>query len=159
SGGEYEGFAGYHYGYNPSLFAERVRDALALIGAIRDNPEPRADQILVAGVEGAGVIAATATALAPTAVHQLACDTGGFRFAQLDNVWDVNFLPGAAKYGDVPALLALCAPIKTTVVGETQGSATGVASAFATAKGRVDFVGVTPSPAVDAVVNALTGRK
>lgn len=159
SGGEYEGFAGYHYGYNPSLFAERVRDALALIGAIRDNPEPRAHQILVAGVEGAGVIAATATALAPTAVHQLACDTGGFRFAQLDNVWDVNFLPGAAKYGDVPALLALCAPIKTTVVGETQASATGVASAFATAKGRVDFVGVTPSPAVDAVVNALTGRK
>jgi dienelactone hydrolase len=159
SGGAYEGFAGYHYGYNPSLFAERVRDALALIGEIRDDKKRRVDQILVAGVEGAGVIAAAATALAPTAVHQLACDTQGFRFAQLDNAWDVNFVPGGAKYGDVPALLALCAPVTTTVVGETRGSAVGVASAFAVAKGRLDFVGVTPSTAVEAVVNALTGRR
>ena len=159
SGGAYEGFAGYHYGYNPSLFAERVRDALALIGEIRDDKHHRADQILVAGVEGAGVIAAAATALAPTAVQQLACDTGGFRFAQLDNAWDVNFVPGGAKYGDVPGLLALCAPVKTTVVGETRGSAAGVASAFAVAKGRVEFAGVPTSGAVDAVVNALTGRQ
>lgn len=159
SGGAYEGFSGYHYGYNPSLFAERVRDALALIGAIRDDKWQRPHQIYVAGVEGAGVIAAAATALATSAVRQLACDTGGFRFAQLDNAWDVNFVPGGAKYGDVPALLALCAPIKTTVVGETRGSVAGVASAFAAAKGQVEFVGVTQSAAVDAVVNALTGRK
>ncbi len=159
SGGAYEGFSGYHYGYNPTLFAERVRDALALIGAIRDDKWQRPHQIYVAGVEGAGVIAAAATALAPSAVRQLACDTGGFRFAQLDNAWDLNFVPGGAKYGDVPALLALCAPIKTTVVGETRGSVAGVASAFAAAKGQVEFVGVTQSAAVDAVVNALTGRK
>jgi hypothetical protein len=44
-------------------------------------------------------------------------------------------------------------------VGETRGSAVGVASAFAVAKGRVDFVGVTPSSAVEAVINALTGRR
>ena len=159
SGGAYEGFSGYHYGYNPSLFAERVRDALALIGAIRDDKWQRVHQISVAGVEGAGVIAAAATALAPSAVRQLACDTGGFRFAQLDNAWDVNFVPGGAKYGDVPALLALCAPVKTTVVGEARGSVAGVAPAFAAAKGQVEFVGVTQSAAVDAVVNALTARK
>ncbi len=159
AGGAYEGFAGYHYGYNPSLFAERVRDALALIGEIRDDKEARANKILVAGVEGAGVIAAATTALAPTAVHQLACDTAGFRFAHLDNVWDVNFVPGGAKYGDVPALLALCAPVTTTVVGETPGSAAGAAAAFAVAEGRVNFVGVTQSSATDAVVNALTSRK
>jgi len=159
SGGAYEGFAGYHYGYNPSLFAERVRDALSLIGEIRDDKTHRADHIRVAGVEGAGVIAAAATALAPTAVRRLACDTGGFRFAQLDNVWDVNFVPGGAKYGDVPALLALCAPIKTTVVGETRGSAVGVPSAFAVAKGQVEFAGVSQSAAVVAVVNALTSRR
>ncbi len=159
SGGAYQGFSGYHYGYNPSLFAERVRDALALIGAVRDDKWHRPHKIFVAGVEGAGVIAAAATALAPSAVRQLACDTGGFRFAQLDNAWDVNFVPGGAKYGDVPALLALCASVKTTVVGETRGSVAGVASAFAVAKGQVEFVGVTQSAAVDAVVNALTSRK
>ena len=159
SGGAYEGFAGYHYGYNPSLFAERVRDALALIGEISYDKEHRANQILVAGVEGAGVIAAATAALATTAIHELACDTQGFRFAQLENVWDVNFVPGGAKYGDVPGLLALCAPVKTTVVGETQGFAAGVAPAFAIAKARVDFVGVTQAEAVDAVVNALTALK
>ncbi len=159
SGGAYEGFAGYHYGYNPSLFAERVRDALALIGEIRDNQDHSAKQIRVAGVEGAGVIAAAATALATGAVHQLACDTAGFRFAQLDNVWDINFVPGGAKYGDVPALLALCAPVTTTVVGETRGSAAGVAWAFSAAKGRVEFADLNQSPAVTAVVRALTGRK
>ncbi len=159
SGGAYEGFAGYHYGYNSSLFAERVRDALALIAEIRDDKTHRADRILVAGVEGAGVIAAAATALASSAVNELACDTGGFRFAQLNNAWDVNFVPGAVKYGDVPGLLALCAPVKTTLVGETRASAGGVASAFACARGRVEFLGLPPSAPVEAVVNALTGRK
>ena len=71
----------------------------------------------------------------------------------------MNFVPGGAKYGDVPALLALCAPIQTTVVGETRGSVAGLASAFAAAKGQVEFVVVTQSAAVDAVVNALTGQK
>jgi dienelactone hydrolase len=155
--GDYEGFAGYHYGYNPAIFAERVRDALALIGEIQHDKKHRADKILVAGVEGAGVIAVAATALASTVVQQLASDTDGFRFAKLDNVWDVNFLPGAVKYGDVPAMLALCAPVKTTVIGETKGSAAGLAAVFATAGGEVDFVSATESTPEDLVVNALTG--
>ncbi|NOS70592.1 MAG: acetylxylan esterase [Verrucomicrobia bacterium] len=159
SGGAYEGFAGYHYGYNPSIFAERVRDALTLIAEIRDDNKHSARRILVAGVEGAGVIAATATAMSPGTVHQLGCDTGGFRFAQLDNAWDVNFLPGAAKYGDVPAILSLCSPVKTTLIGETRGSVTGVASAFAVAKVQVEFAGASKSNPVNAVVNALTGHK
>jgi dienelactone hydrolase len=159
SGGEYEGFSGYHYGYNPSLFAERVRDALALIGQIRDDKIHPARRILVAGVEGAGVIAAAATALAPAAIHHLACDTEGFRFAKLSNVWDVNFLPGAAKYGDVPALLSLCAPVRTTVIGESQNSAGGVAATFAAAKGKVEFPGAGIAASVDAVVSALIDRK
>jgi hypothetical protein len=135
-GGAYEGFSGYHYGYNPSLFAERVRDALAVIGQLRDDKDLRATRILVAGVEGAGLIAAAATALAKDAVHELVCDTEGFRFAQLADVWDVNFVPGAAKYGDVPAILSLCAPVKTTILSETQESATGIPVAFAAAGGE-----------------------
>jgi hypothetical protein len=126
----YEGFAGYHYAYNPTLFAERVRDALTLIAAIRDDQQHHARHILVAGVEGAGVIAAAATALAEGAVHHLACDTEGFRFAKLNNVWDVNFVPGAEKYGDVPAILSLCAPTRTTIAAETMLSAEGVLSSF-----------------------------
>ena len=159
SGGDYEAFSGYHYGYNPALFAERVRDALALIALVRDDARQPVRQILVAGMEGAGAIAATATALAPGAVHALVCDTEGFRFGKLENVWDVNFLPGAAKYGDLPAILGLCAPVKTTVLGETKDSAPGVAGTFALAKGRLQFTGPAKSAPAVAVANALTGRK
>jgi len=113
----FEGFAGYHYGYNPSLFAERVGDALAMIAMIRDNEKHRTDRILVTGVDGAGVIAAAAAALSGSTVNELVTDLEGFRFATLTSVWDVNFLPGAVKYGDVRGILSLCSA-KTTALGK-----------------------------------------
>ena len=155
----FKGSAVFYYGYNSGVFAERVRDALALIAIIRDDKSHPADHISVAGVEGAGIVAAAATALSTSTVNQLACDTGGFRFARLDNIWDVNFLPGAAKYGDVPALLSLCAPVKTTVIGENQASAAGVADTFSAAKGRVDFLSSPQVSPLDLVVNALIGSQ
>lgn len=115
----YGAFSGYHYGYNPSLFAERVHDALAMIGMIRDNEKHRTQKIIVAGSEGAGVIATATTAIARSSVDRAVLDTEGFRFAKLNNVWDVNFVPGAVKYGDVPALLFLCNSVTLTVLGET----------------------------------------
>jgi len=33
---------------------------------------------------------------------------------------DPQFLPGAVKYGDVPALLALCAPSEVFIAGEKE---------------------------------------
>ena len=42
-------------------------------------------------------------------------DATGFRFGDITEIRDVNLLPGAAKYGDVPALLALCAPTPLTI--------------------------------------------
>jgi hypothetical protein len=153
----YEGFSGYHYGYNPTLFAERVRDALSVIAAARDDHAHRAHHVLLAGVEGAGPIAAAATALAKGAVQQLVCDTQGFRFAKLDSVWDVNFVPGAEKYGDLPAMLALCAPTHTTLVGETIVSAEGVVSCFRVAGGRVRFAGAGQGGSADSVARILVG--
>jgi len=104
----YEGFAGYQYGYNPPLFAERVGDALAARAVLRGDPRRPVDRIVVAGVEGASAIAAATAALAGPTVQELVLDDPSFRFAKLDNVWDVNFVPGAEKYGDLPALLDLC---------------------------------------------------
>jgi hypothetical protein len=134
-----------------------VRDALSLIATIRDDQQHRARHILVGGVEGAGVIAAAATALAQPAVYRLACDTEGFRFAGLDNVWDVNFVPGAEKYGDVPAILSLCAPTRTTIAGENLLTAEGVVSSFALANGHVEFAGGSKASGVDSVASALAG--
>jgi dienelactone hydrolase len=128
----YEGFAGYHYGYNPSLLAERVRDALAMVAMIRDNDRHRTERVLIAGVEGAGVIAAATAALSGDAVNELAIDLEGFRFAKLNDVWDVNFEPGSVKYGDTPGLLSLCL-MKKAVLGES-----GAAGPEAVARALID---------------------
>ena len=45
-------------------------------------------------------------------------DTSGFRFANLKNHWDANFLPGAVKYGDIAGLLTLNAPFDTVLIDE-----------------------------------------
>jgi hypothetical protein len=53
-----------------------------------------------------------ATRTMPERGARAAIDTSGFRFAQLTDVYDAGFLPGAAKYGDLPGLLALAAPAR-----------------------------------------------
>jgi hypothetical protein len=45
-------------------------------------------------------------------------DTGGFRFGKVAEIHDVNFLPGGAKYFDLPGLLALGAPGEVLLAGE-----------------------------------------
>ncbi len=154
----YEGFSGYHYGYNPTLFAERVRDALALTAALRHDRKHPAHHIFLAGVEGAGPIAAACTALSGKAVSHLICDTAGFRFGNLSSVWDLNFLPGAQKYGDLPGLIALCAPVKTTLVGETIVSAEGAISTYRLAGGKVTFKSSSPAHTLEPVLETLTSR-
>ena len=47
-------------------------------------------------------------------------NTAGFRLGSVLDLRDPNFLPGGAKYGDVPGLLALGAPGRTWVAGETE---------------------------------------
>jgi hypothetical protein len=49
-------------------------------------------------------------AQAKGAVTRAAVNTEGFRFADLEDVYDIDFMPGAAKYDDLPGLLALSGP-------------------------------------------------
>ncbi len=107
-------FAGYTYGYNDTLFAQRVHDILTVIGAM----VPDAGSISVVGTDGAGPWVAAACAVAGEAVARVAVDTRGFRFRNLEDYRDENFLPGATKYGDLPAMLALMAPRPLWLAGE-----------------------------------------
>ncbi len=101
--------AGYTYGYNHPLFAQRVHDILTLLSFIQfDEHEPR--DIYLAGVGGAGPLVAIARLLAADAVASTIVDTQGFRFVDIASWRDANFLPGAVKYGDLPGLLAAGAP-------------------------------------------------
>jgi hypothetical protein len=110
-------YAGFTFAYNDTLFAQRVHDILTLVAFVRHDPH-QPHQVHLVGVNGAGPWVAAARAQAGAAVDRAAIDTQGFRFAELTTYRDVNFLPGAVKYGDLPALLALSAPHPLALAGE-----------------------------------------
>ena len=102
-------FSGFTTGYNHPLFAQRVHDLLSIVAFAR-NHEQKPERIDLVGLDGAGAWVAAAATQAGPAIDRAAIDTAGFRFAKLTEIDDVNFLPGAVKYGDVPGLLSLAAP-------------------------------------------------
>jgi len=114
-------FAGYTLGYNHSLFSQRVHDLLTLISSTVFH-ERQPEQVHLIGLNGAAPHAICAAAIARDKLASLAVDTHGFRFAGITQIRDVNLLPGAVKYGDLPSLLTLCLPIRTAVAGETPES-------------------------------------
>ncbi|MHC4435170.1 MAG: hypothetical protein ACYTBS_25330, partial [Planctomycetota bacterium] len=122
-----EGYAGWTYCYNLPVFAHRVHDILAVMAFVE------ADEIDAVGLNGAGHLATAAVAQAKGAVARAAIDTEGFRFADLEDVYDVDFMSGAAKYDDLPGLLALAAPTQLWLTGEGKEAPLVVKSAFAAA--------------------------
>jgi hypothetical protein len=138
-------FAGYTLGYNHPLFAQRVHDVLTLISATKYH-EQMPEEVHLVGVNGAGVFVATACALAGSVVTSGAVDTAGFRFAQITDIRDVNLLPGAVKYGDVPAILALCAPVKLAVAGESKEKLAVTEATYKAATGTLEILATDPSP-------------
>jgi dienelactone hydrolase len=116
----------YTFGYNRPLFAQRVHDVLTMLRLVQSDQEHGTQKVHLVGLGPvAGPIAAGARAQAGGAVERAAIDTGGFRFASLKKFGDPMFLPGAVKYGDMRALLALGEPDKTWLAGEPGGKAAG----------------------------------
>jgi dienelactone hydrolase len=129
-------FAGYTYGYNHPLFAQRTHDVLTVVRFLRtaregDHPPPTS--VALVGLGSRGPIAAAARAVAGDALDRVALDTGGFRFGGLLDYRDPAFLPGAGKYLDIPGLLAAAAPRPLWLAGEA--TVPGVASAAAQVTG------------------------
>ncbi len=117
----------YTYGYNASLFAERARDVQTLVHLLRRDPNllqkeapepPR--RVAIVALGDVGPIGAAARALAGDAVAAAVIGKGNFRFAGLTDLWSPDFLPAAAKYGDLPGLLALATPRPLFLLGEIQ---------------------------------------
>ena len=121
--------AAYTFGYNPSLFAQRVHDLLGLIELARES-EPRPDSLCLVGLDGAGPWVAAARAIAGSAVDRAVIETGGFRFGKVLEIHDANFLPGGANYFDLPGLLALGAPGDVLLAGEGAEAPELVRSAY-----------------------------
>lgn len=112
----------YTFGYNPTVFAERVQDVLAVIRYVRDH-ERRSSRIDLVALDGTAPVATAARAQARGAVGRAVLGLGAFSFSSLRDLRHPDFAPGAAKYGDVDGLLALAAPGATLVFGRSeQGS-------------------------------------
>ena len=111
-----------------SLFAKRVADVVATIelaSQLSFAAGGRA-QCHLCGLGGTAAALATAACVKANGLQQseppvaaLAVDTQGFRFERdVGSIYDANFLPGAVKYGDLPALLELTAPPPLWLAGE-----------------------------------------
>lgn len=111
-------FAGFTYGYNSPLFAQRVHDVLTVLAHARSHAE-KPEKINITGTGIGGLWAAAAAAQCdPGTIDTAQLATSGHRFANLTDYLHQNFLPGIVKYGDVPALLALGTSKALIVDGE-----------------------------------------
>ena len=126
---------GHVYGFNPPLVVRRTHDVMNVVAALGSSPALKASRVILAGTDGAGPVAAVAAAMLNRAVAGAVIDTGGFRFAAVEDQFDPLFVPGAVKYGDLPALLALSQSLDPVVLGEA--GARGGTDATATAALRL----------------------
>jgi len=110
--------AAYTFGYNRALFAQRVHDVLTVLRFIRTHERPSRQVSAVALGPVTGPVLAAALAVSGNALDAAACDTHGFRFGDVADLWDVRFLPGGAKYGDLPGFLALTRTPSLWIAGE-----------------------------------------
>jgi hypothetical protein len=122
-------FAGYTLGYNHPRFSHRVHDLLAVI-AFASGSDRKPEAIHLVGMSDAAPWVVAAAAIAGERVHRVAVDTGSYRFARITDVRDVNLLPGAVKYGDLPAMLALATPKKLWLAGEGREAPAVVTGAY-----------------------------
>lgn len=98
-------FLGYTYGYNTPPLARRAHDILTLLAWMKQHArKPAAIEIDCA----AGAVPETALALTQVpegVVESVAFEKTDFRFANISRLRDPRLLPGAVKYGDLPAML------------------------------------------------------
>jgi dienelactone hydrolase len=149
-----EGYAGWTYCYNLPAFARRVHDIMAVISSVKTG------EVDVVGLNGAGHLVTAAVAQMRGAVARVAINTNGFRFADLKDVYDMDFVPGAAKYDDLPGLLALAAPTRMWLAGEGEEVPAIVETAFAAAsktENLTTFSGASQD-AVEQAVKWLLGQ-
>jgi hypothetical protein len=115
-------YAGFTFGYNRSLLANRVHDILTAVAYAKGQKETK--KVHLIGFEAAGPWVLLARPLSGDAVERTAADFHQFRFDKVNTVSDAMMLPGALKYGGLPAFAALCGP-HPLFVHNHQGTGSG----------------------------------
>ncbi len=101
-----EGFAGFTFGYNRPLAADRVHDILSAIGLTKRHSSTRSISLI--GFAEAGPWALMAAGLCDGTLQKTAIDLNRFRFESVDSMNDEMMLPGAIRYGGLPSFARLC---------------------------------------------------
>jgi dienelactone hydrolase len=101
-------YAGYFYGYNRALVAERVHDILTAVALVKLYEKTKSIQLV--GFEKAGPWVVLARGLCGDVVSRTAADVNGFRFEHVKDFDDEMMLPGALKYGGLLTLAGTIAP-------------------------------------------------
>jgi hypothetical protein len=122
--------AAYTFGYNSSLVVQRAHDTLAALRHARTLAGSTGRVTLVALDAQASAWAALARAHAGELVDAAALATDGFRYGSVTSLEDAAFLPGGAKYGDLPAFLTLAAPQPLWLAGEAPDAIALVKDAY-----------------------------
>jgi dienelactone hydrolase len=100
-------YAGFTFGHNRALVAERVHDILTAVAFAKNYENVRT--VHLAGFDKAGPWVLLARGLCGDAVSRTAADLNDFRFDKVQTSGDEMMLPGGLKYG-LSALAALAAP-------------------------------------------------
>jgi len=145
--------AAYTFGYNRTVFAQRVQDVLSVLRFARSR---HADaSIMLVSLDGSGPWAAAALAQAQGAVAKAAIDTSGFRFGKVQDIHSPDFLPGGAKYFDLPGMIALAAPTPLWLGGEAEPAEVTVAGYRAAGSPQALKTGGKSSDRVDDAIHWL----
>ena len=111
--------AAYSFGFNHTLFARRTHDILTTVSFIFHH-ESLPEEISLVALDGTGPLAIAARSQARGVVSKLAANSNGFRFSQVNDIHSPSFLPGGAKYFDLPGMLAVASPKPIWLAGEDQ---------------------------------------
>ncbi|MFN4261126.1 MAG: alpha/beta hydrolase family protein [Gemmataceae bacterium] len=129
-------YAGYTYGYNRTLLANRVHDILTALAYARNQEDTTTLHLI--GFDKAGPWVVLARALSGDAVTRTAANLNSFRFEQVQTTADEMMLPGALKYGGLPAFAALCAPGELYLHGTRDTGTAALTKAAYAAAGQPD---------------------
>jgi hypothetical protein len=148
-------YAGFTYGYNRTLLANRVHDILTAVAYARKQNGTK--KVNLVGFDKAGPWVVLARGLCGDKVAKTAADMNQFRFQNILSMQDEMMQPGALKYGGLAALTALCAPAPLYLHNMQGVDSDGWIQAAYQAAGQADrlYQSAKKTP-VDQVVTWLT---
>ena len=98
-------FAGYTHGYNNSVTQRRAHDVLTILTFIKNHERKPSAIVILAAAKSLPETALALTQVEKGVVAEATLHASDFRFASVKDIRSPRLLPGALKYGDVPAMV------------------------------------------------------